>query len=284
MKLTVFGRKIDVSWKHFLFYTGIFVLLSIIPSPIFAYFFLTENMDAYYASMEAVYQVFFVAGAPLTAWVLIKLAPRLKLKKDLNFCRAMAVSEFVLFAVASIFASAVLLAMAETDSTINLGYFGPVSIGIGQVAALMGGAVSSALLYLWLLFFTKPKKKLDEGLVEYALVFAVIAVLLGQYIVFTMQYHLLDVPHRISFNLDLVLEFARFAVFGFIILFSMPKKLDEAANAFALLYVLPTAILGLESIAGSGRALWLFTFVDELTILVVLYLLSKSMEKEKGKR
>lgn len=283
MKLTVFGRKIDLAWRHFLFYTGIFAILSLLPVPVLAYFYLAEDMDAYYGVLEAVYQAMVVVGAPLTAWFLVKLAPLARLKKDLNFARAMAVSEFLLFAVISLLASAALFVMAGSESTINLGYFGPVSLGIGQVASFMGAAVSAALLYLWLLFFMKPKKEL-EGLVEYALVFAVIAVLLGQYIAFTMEYHLLEIPHRISFDLELLLEFAKFVFFGFIILHSMPKKLDEAANAFALLYVLPTAILGLESIAGSGRMLWLFDFIDGITILVVLYILSKSMMKEKGKR
>lgn len=283
MKLTIFGRKIDVSWNHFLFYTGIFILLSLVPVPALFYLYWQGELDAYYNALGAVYQIISVVGAPLTALLLIKLAPRFKLKKDVNFCRAMAVSEFVLFAGISLIASVVLFAMAGSESTINLGYFGAVSLGIGQIASIMGAAVSSALLYLWLLFFIKPKKNLGR-FAEYALVFAVIAVLLGQYIAFTMQYHLLDVPHRISFNLDLLLEFATFVFFGFIILHSMPKKLDEAANAFALLYVLPTAILGLESIAASGRMLWLFSFVDEITILVVLYLLAKSMFKEKGKR
>ena len=282
MKLTVFGRKIDVSWKHFLFYTGIFILFSLIPVPLMLY--ANWQGDYSYYDILAIFStIISIVGAPLTAFVLIKLAPKVKLKKDLNFCRAMAVSEFILFAVVSLAASAMLLALAESESTINLGYFGPVSLGIGQIASFMGGAVSAALLYLWLLFFIKPKKDL-ERFVEYALMFAVIAALLGQYITFTMEYHLLDIPHRISFDLNLVAEFAGYVFFGFIILHSMPKKLDEAANAFALLYVLPTALLGLESMAGSGRMLWLFSFVDEITILVVLYLLSKSMEKEKRKR
>jgi hypothetical protein len=283
MKLTVFSRKIDVSWTQFLFYTGIFILLTLVPVPALFYLHWQGGMDAFYNAMGAISQIIIVVGAPLTALLLIKLAPRIKLKTDVNFCRAMAVSEFVLFAGISLIASVLLFAMADSESTINLGYFGAVSLGIGQIASIMGAAVSSALLYLWLLFFIKPKKDLGR-FVEYALVFAVIAVLLGQYIAFTMQYHLLDVPHRISFNLELLLEFARFVFFGFILLHSMPKKLDEAANAFALLYVLPTAILGLESIAGSGRVLWLFSFIDEITILVVLYLLSKSMMGEKGKR
>jgi hypothetical protein len=283
MKLTVFGRKIDVSWKQFLFYTGVFLLLSLIPVPALAYLYMSGEVDSYYNAMEAIYQIFAVIGAPLTALVLVKLAPKIKLKKDVNFARAMAVSEFLLFTVVSLLAGGAMILLSETDSTLNLGYFGPVSVGIGQVAALMGAAVSSALLYLWLLFFLKPQKE-PGMLIEYALLFGVIGVMLGEFSVFVMQYHLLDVPHTISFNMELVLEFARFAVLGFILLHSMPKKLDEAANAFALLYVLPTALLGLESTAASGRMLWLFPLIHYTTLMVSAYLLSKSMMKEKGKR
>jgi|GEM_PF-3210493 len=233
MEFELIGRKISVGAKHIWLVLAVMLFWTIlvaVPTALYAFAFPLDEQASFDANLLlASISVSFLLGLisqPLLSYLFLKAAPYFRLKADVGFCRSIAMANFIVSSILILlgFLGLILLAYLMGD------------IIIGSIAGILEAAVGAVLVYLWMLFFLKSDKEKTKKAAEYAVIFATAMILIRSLTTFFVNYNI-NVLYTVGFELELLWQFIAYFLFGFILLYHIPKKHGIESYFFAGLYI-----------------------------------------------
>jgi hypothetical protein len=273
MRFTVVGRGIDVQLKHFLIILGAIIPITIITATLFTTYTYLSPQDYQTVTTGASAMLLSIRD-PLFAFLFLLVAGRFfKTKKNVALCRALVAAFFIFYVVLHILTTALVIIIPVLPF-----------LPLANIAAILGSAWSTIVIYLWLLIFLKPDAGRLKKTAQYAAIFMIANFLIGHFYGFFSTY-----PTS-AYVLELGIEMLPWLVsdffFGIALLYFAEdiKKLGKEAYLFSGLYMgtVLFSILG-NSYYNMDYAQAAWPLVSNAITLILIYLLSLILSERKKK-
>lgn len=237
MEFGLLGKGVSVDRAHVFLVIAALVLMAAVVTvlgSIYAFMLPSDPSSGFWENVAwssvLLITVVQLIALPLSAFLFLKMAPLFKLETDVPFCRSCAAANYVVSVAFSLLA--IILGYG-----LGVYYFAGLIL-IEVIGSLIRPAAASFLIYLWMLLLRKPDMRRINEAAAFAVVFAAAMFLIWQsYTFFTflgtgLVYRVeLDPSHLWSFIGDMLL--------AVVLLYHIPKKLDDAAYLFAGLFLAP---------------------------------------------
>jgi hypothetical protein len=275
MEFEIVGRKVDFGIKHILYTTAVSIATLILLFFLFGVLFSIASMQMPQVIADAVLEVTYFLDAlitaamvPIIAFLLLRAAPFFGFKQDVGFCRSAALGYI---------GSIVFIIYSDLSILEIFTYEGLFEI-VGHILNTLFAVV---IVYLWMLFFRSPDMEKIKKTAGFALVFSLLAVLVGSIDVFIHNYGLgLDwIPDTNELFWLMVPKF----FWGFVLLYHLPEKIDRATLFVGGLFI-SQFLVGLiqhPEMLLNGNFHYLIVFLKKLVLALVLVGLGILMRREK---